>query len=84
MYPSHASPYLVAGMPLASNVLKCQLKPITASDYRVPISRADSDRLKAIFPGGVCDYSKLGVEQRPLNGTWLSFGPAPQNRVDTN
>jgi hypothetical protein len=84
LYPSHASPYLVAGMPLASNVLKCQLKPITPSDYRVPISRADTDRLKAIFPGGVCDYSKPGVEQRPLNGTWLSFGPAPQNRVDTN
>jgi hypothetical protein len=84
LYPSHASPYLVAGMPLAHNVLKCQLKPIAASDYRVPMSRAETDRLKAIFPDGVCDYSKPGVEQRPLAGTWLSFGPSPQNRVATN
>jgi hypothetical protein len=84
LYPSHASPYLVAGMPLASNVLKCQLKPVTASDYRVPMSRAETERLRAIFPDGVCDYSKPGVEQRPLAGTWLSFGPSPQNRIATN
>jgi hypothetical protein len=83
-FPSHASPYLVAGMPLAHNVVKCQLKPIVAEDYRVPIGRAELDRLKAIFPEGVCDYSKPGLEQRPLKGTWLSFGPSPANRMATN
>jgi hypothetical protein len=30
-------------------------------------------RLKKVFPGGVCDWSKPGVEQQPLAGTWLSF-----------
>jgi hypothetical protein len=48
------------------------------------MSRAETERLRAIFPDGVCDYSKPGVEQRPLAGTWLSFGPSPQNRIATN
>ena len=76
LYPSHASPYLVAGTPIANNVVKCQLKPVDASDYRVPFVPAELDRLRRIFPHGVCDYSKPGVAQGPLKGTWLSFGPA--------
>jgi hypothetical protein len=76
LYPSHASPYLVAGMPLANNVAKCQLKPIDTSDYRVDFTPAETDRLHRVFPTGVCDYSKPGVDQRPLKATWLSFGPA--------
>ena len=31
-------------------------------------------RLKTMFPGGVCDWSKPGVEQQKLSGTWLKFG----------
>jgi hypothetical protein len=31
------------------------------------------DALKAAFPNGVCDYSKPGVGQVPLAGTWLMF-----------
>jgi len=30
--------------------------------------------LPAIFPTGVCDYSKPGVEQQPPLGTWLDYG----------
>jgi hypothetical protein len=29
--------------------------------------------LQQIFPGGVCDYAKAGVEQVPLAGTWVSL-----------
>ncbi len=76
LYPAHASPYLVAGMPLANNVVKCQLKPVDASDYTVPLTPAEIERLRRIFPTGVCDYRKPGVAQGPLKATWLSFGPA--------
>jgi hypothetical protein len=30
-------------------------------------------RLEAIFPNGVCDYSKPGVGQVPLRGTYLKL-----------
>ncbi len=85
LYPSHASPYLVAGMPLANNIVKCQLKPIDPSDYAVRFTPAEMERLRRIFPNGVCDYGKPGIEQRPLKGTWLSFGPAgaPQSGPGT-
>ncbi|HYI95996.1 MAG TPA: DUF6351 family protein [Bryobacteraceae bacterium] len=81
LYPSHGSPYLAAGMPLANDVVKCQLKPIDEADYVVGFTPAEMERLRSIFPDGVCDYSKPGIEQRPLRGTWLSFGPSPVNRV---
>jgi hypothetical protein len=61
---------------LAGDVIKCRLRPIDVSDYQVPFSAEDYARLAVIFPTGVCDYSKPGVEQRPPKGTWLSFGPA--------
>lgn len=84
LYPSHASPYLVAGMPLANNVVKCQQKPIDASDYAVRFTPAELERLHRIFAEGVCDYSKPGVEQRPLRDTWLSFGPSPANLINVS
>ena len=31
------------------------------------------------FPDGVCDWTRPGVGQQPLTGTWLSFGPSPVN-----
>ena len=80
LFPSHANPYIVAGMPVANNVLKCRLKAIDASDYAVSFTDSEMVRLQRIFPDGVCDYSQPGVEQGPLVGTWVSFGPSPMNR----
>lgn len=37
---------------------------------------AELRRLRAAFPGGVCDWSKNGAGQRPHGGTWQSMGPA--------
>ncbi len=71
MYPVHKNPRLVAGAPLTDDVNKCQLRPLSAADYKVPMSAAEMDRLKSIFPSGVCDYSKPGVNQVPLAGTYL-------------
>lgn len=75
-FPSYGSPYLVAGMPLANNIAICQRKPIDPSEYKETFTPAEMDRLRRIFPEGVCDYTKPGAEQRPLIGTWLSYGPA--------
>jgi hypothetical protein len=73
LYPVHANPRLAAGEPLAQDVLKCKLKKVDAGDYARPLSADQLSRLKVIFPQGVCDYSRRGVNQKPLAGTWLSY-----------
>ena len=81
LYPSHASPYLVAGMPITNDTVKCRLTAVKPSDYPQAFSTSEFERLQRIFPAGVCDYTKPGMEQRPLKSTWLSFGPSPRNLV---
>ena len=80
LFPVYSAPRIEAGGPLAANIMKCQLKPIDAKDYKVPFSASDRTRLKAIFAGGVCDWSKPGVEQTPVV-TWASVGPSPKNLI---
>lgn len=70
LYPPHATPRLVAGATLADDVLKCQLKAIDTRDYKVTFTAGEMQQLREIFPGGVCDYSKPGVNQGPLGGTY--------------
>jgi len=78
LYPPHAGLRLVAGGPLTNDVLKCQLKAISPEDYAVEFNGEEMERLKAIFPQGVCDWDKPGVQQQ-INQTWLSFGPSSVN-----
>jgi hypothetical protein len=73
LYPAPGSPRFVAGASIASDVIKCQLKPVTMTDYSVTFDSAQQLRLTAIFPAGVCDWARPGVEQQGLRGTWLSF-----------
>lgn len=73
LYPTHLPPRMVAGGPLVNDVLKCQFKPVSAKDYKVSFTAAEFTRLKAIFPKGVCDWSKLGMGQVPPKSTWQSF-----------
>ncbi len=63
LMPSYAFPRYVAGGPLSASKLKCQLKPIDSRDYAVAFTPAEMTRLQAIFPTGVCDWSKPGVDQ---------------------
>ena len=58
----HSSPRQVAGGPVAENILKCQLKPFAAADY-AGLTDDQLARLAAVFPDGVCDWSKPGVGQ---------------------
>jgi hypothetical protein len=73
LYPVHSEPRLVAGAPLTNDVMKCQLKPINYADYRVSFTDSQKVRMTAIFPQGVCNFSKPGVEQMPLKGTYRRY-----------
>ena len=73
-YPPHSLPANQAGKPLDSLALKCQLKPLSFSDYGSP-TLSQQARLTAIFPDGVCDWSKPGAGESEYGGTWQEFGP---------
>lgn len=79
-FPSYGFPRLVAGGPLAADVLKCQLKTPEPRAYPVRFTTAEWARLQRIFPSGVCDWTKPGVAQTRVV-PWASFGPAPENLV---
>ena len=79
LYPSSSTPRHIAGAPLSNDIVKCQLKTIDYGDYIVAFSEDQANRLQAIFPDGVCDWSKPGIYQRPLKAPWLSFGPSEVN-----
>jgi uncharacterized tannase-like protein DUF6351 len=73
LFPAFATPRIVAGEPLANNVLKCRLKPINGGDYQLKLTDSELSELRSIFPSGVCDFSVPGVSQQPTRGTWQSF-----------
>ena len=89
----YGSPREVAGGPATNDILKCRLKPISNSDYGVLGLTADQlARLKAVFPKGVCDWTKRGVGQQSVTA-WQTYtdgqghvvygghamGPAPRS-----
>lgn len=78
MYPLHGDPRLAAGTPFPEDILKCRLKPVDPYDYTHPLSAEDLERLRAIFPTGVCDYSRAGIGQQVFTSTWPKFTPEPQ------
>lgn len=73
LYPVHSEPRLAAGAPLTNDISKCQLKPINFADYKVKFSNNQKARMKAVFPSGVCDFSKPGIGQGPIKGTYQSY-----------
>jgi hypothetical protein len=72
-YPVLGDPRTVAGAPPRNDVLACALEPLDPNDYPVPLDPAQRDRLAAVFPDGVCDWSQPSVAIEPLQGPWLSF-----------
>src|SRR5581483_2122599 len=73
LYPTNSFPREVAGADVAADIVKCELKPLSPADYAAAFTPAQWARLQAIFPSGVCDWSKPGVEQQDLIGTWVFF-----------
>ena len=75
LMPVFATTRIAAGGTLGGDILKCQLKPVTVTDYTVGFTPAELVRLNTIFPQGVCDWSKPGVSQQPPTDWWLRFLP---------
>lgn len=65
-FPIHSTSRVIAGGPITNDVYKCHLKDVSRSvedgDYgEWEPDEAELARLEAIFPDGVCDYSKRSV-----------------------
>ena len=73
----HSSPHQVAGGPRTENILKCTLKPLVFGDYTgITFTTAQQGRLNAVFPGGVCDWTKPGIgQQAPVAPRTYVAGP---------
>lgn len=69
-----------AGESIATDVIKCRLRPLARADYgTVQFSDADWAALRTAFPTGVCDWSRPGVSQQPTIG-WQTYDHTPGGR----
>jgi len=87
LYPGFLFPRAMAGMPPTNDIVKCRLRRIDPADYKVTWSPDERARLDAIFPDGVCDYTRPGVDQEDLLSTWITYtdvGKYKQDRGDGN
>ncbi len=66
----------VAGGPRSSDILRCQLRPVDRSEYAGKLNDEQFERLEAVFPNGVCDWSKPGVGQQ-TSSPWWTFAAGP-------
>ena len=70
---AYGTPRMAAGMPLADDTLKCQLKPLLRSDYgAVTFTDAQWAEIQSAFPTGVCNYNAAPVDFRPTT-PWLEY-----------
>jgi hypothetical protein len=71
---AYATPRIVAGMPLADDTLKCELRPLNRASYGPPTTFTDDQwaSLVKTYPKGVCDYSKPGMYRTPVV-PWQSY-----------
>ena len=64
-YPNYHSSRMMAGDSIRGDIFKCALQPVEealAKGLYGPVDMENHiDELKAIFPQGVCDYSKPGL-----------------------
>jgi hypothetical protein len=72
--PIYGTPRTVAGDAITTDTNKCQLKPLNRSDNYGPIPFTDDQwaALQQLFTGGVCDFSKRGVDQQGAI-PWLTY-----------
>ena len=84
LYPTYLTPRHVAGAPLENNIVRCSLRPISPADYGVGFTQDQYTQLDNIFSQGVCDWSKGDDTRAILQGTWISFGPSPINKLYDN
>ena len=73
LFPIASDARIVAGSPLANDILKCTLKPVDPNDYSASLPAEQLGALERFFPEGVCDWATPGVGQVPLAGTWAFY-----------
>ncbi|MGH8541098.1 MAG: DUF6351 family protein, partial [Stenotrophobium sp.] len=80
--PIYATPRMIAGDAITTDANKCQLKPLNRGDNYGPLGFSDAQwmQMQALFPTGVCDFSKPGVSQQ---GTipWQTYQDAGGNVI---
>jgi Tannase-like family of unknown function (DUF6351) len=71
--PIFTTPRVVAGEGIETDVNKCSLKPLRRSDY-LPIVFTDAQwaQVRAAFPGGICNWSRPGVDQQATI-PWMTY-----------
>jgi len=75
-FPTYADARISAGGPLTDDVLQCALTQPAQPDYRVTFTAAEWQQLLQVFPTGVCDRRRPGVDQQPaVPWTTLAGGP---------
>jgi hypothetical protein len=64
--PIYGTPRIVAGDALSTDTNKCRLKPLDRGDDYGPLGFSDDQwaRMQQLFPDGVCDFTKPGVDQQ--------------------
>jgi hypothetical protein len=77
----YGTPITVAGESIATDTNRCRLKPLRRTDY-YPISFTDEQfaALAKAFPGGVCDWSRPGIDQQGAI-PWQTYQDAKGNVV---
>jgi hypothetical protein len=77
----YGTPRTVAGEAITTDTNKCRMKPLNRADYGgVRFTDGQWAALQRIFPTGVCDYSRPGVDQQ---GTipWQTYQDAHGNVI---
>jgi hypothetical protein len=77
LYPPFGDPRTAAGAPLINDVVKCQRVPVRPGSYGVELSPEQVERLRRIFPNGVCSWKARGVGQVPMAATWIDYSRGP-------
>jgi hypothetical protein len=76
-YPVSGSPRTTAGAPLRNDILKCERQSVPeavdAGVYEVELTDEQVARLEAVFPDGVCDWTKAGEARTELGAPWRSY-----------
>ncbi len=69
-FPVMGDPRTAAGGPTSGDVLACALAPLEEIDADLDLSDEHLERLAAVFPTGVCDWTRPGRGQQPMATTW--------------
>ncbi len=69
-FPVMGDPRTAAGGPTSGDVLACALGPLEEVDADLDLSDEHLERLAAVFPTGVCDWTRPGRGQQPMATTW--------------